>query len=150
MSTGNVAEHLRIQAAARPEATAIIQPLGRRWLDGSRRVRRVSYAELDRDSDLLGQGLLASGVARGTRAAIMVKPSPELFALVFGMFKVGIVPVMIDPGIGLKHLKRCLAQARPGAFVGIPAAHLARAALGWGQRRSRCWPMPASFRCRDT
>ena len=42
-------------------------------------------------------------------------------------------PVMVDPGMGLKSLKTCLAEAAPEAFIGIPKAHAARVVLGWGK-----------------
>ena len=44
---------------------------------------QVSYRELDERSDRIAAGLHAVGIARGDRAALMVKPSPELFALTF-------------------------------------------------------------------
>jgi acyl-CoA synthetase (AMP-forming)/AMP-acid ligase II len=71
------------------------------------------------------------------RTVLMVKPSLEFFALTFALFKAGIVPVMIDPGLGVRQLKTCLAEAEPEAFIGIPAAHLARILLGWGRRTIR-------------
>jgi len=123
----NVASCLPEIATRLPERTAIQVPAP----DG---YRAMSYGELDRQSDVLAAGLTASGVGRGVRCALMVKPSPELFALSFAIAKAGAVPVMVDPGIGLHHLKRCLDEAQIQAFVGIQAAHAARAALGWGRR----------------
>ena len=60
-------------------------------------------------------------------------PSPELFAITFALFKAGAIPVFIDPGIGARNMKGCLAEAAPAAFIGIPKAHLARRLLGWGR-----------------
>jgi olefin beta-lactone synthetase len=40
---------------------------------------------------------------------------------------------MIDPGLGIKGLAAGLARAQPSAFIGIPKAHAARIALGWGR-----------------
>ena len=74
---------------------------------------------------------------RGTRAALMVRPSPELFLLMFAMFKAGVVPVLIDPGINRRALKQCLDEAAPTAFIGIPLAHAARVVLGWARRSCR-------------
>jgi acyl-CoA synthetase (AMP-forming)/AMP-acid ligase II len=71
------------------------------------------------------------------RTVLMVKPSLEFFALTFALFKAGIVPVMIDPGLGVKQLKACLAEVEPEAFIGIPAAHAARIVLGWGRHSIR-------------
>jgi acyl-coenzyme A synthetase/AMP-(fatty) acid ligase len=49
----------------------------------------------------------------------------------FALFKAGAIPVLIDPGIGIKPLKTCLAQARPDAFIGVTKAQIARGLLGW-------------------
>ena len=67
----------------------------------------------------------------------MVTPGLDLFALVFALFKAGAVPVLVDPGIGLKHLKACLGNAKPEAFVGVPKAHAARVILGWARETVR-------------
>ena len=67
----------------------------------------------------------------------MVQPSLEFFALTFALFKAGAVPVLIDPGMGVKNLGRCLAEAEPEAFIGIPKAQVARRLLGWGRATIR-------------
>jgi acyl-CoA synthetase (AMP-forming)/AMP-acid ligase II len=128
-----VADMLPRMAAAQPDATAIYFPSKRRNSKGEVEYTQVSYRELDERSDRIAAGLHAVGITRGERAALMVKPSPELFALTFAMFKAGVVPVMIDPGLGMRGLASCLARARPTAFIGIPLAHAARVALGWGR-----------------
>lgn len=38
---------------------------------------------------------------------------------------------MIDPGMGLKNLKKCLDEAQPEAFVGLSIAHALRVILRW-------------------
>jgi len=123
----NIAAALTSRANERPDATAIIVP----HAPGG--PCSLTYADLDHESDRIARGLRAIGITRGTRAALMVPPGIDLFPLVFGVFKAGIVPVMIDPGIGPKHLKKCLAEAKPTAFIGIPLAHAARIILGWGR-----------------
>ena len=40
---------------------------------------------------------------------------------------------MIDPGMGIRNLGKCLEEARPAAFIGVPKAHYARRVLGWGR-----------------
>jgi acyl-CoA synthetase (AMP-forming)/AMP-acid ligase II len=56
-----------------------------------------------------------------------------MMVMAFGLIKIGAIPVMIDPGIGRKNFKACIAEAEPVAFFGIPAAHLGRILLGWGR-----------------
>ncbi|MCA9701119.1 MAG: AMP-binding protein, partial [Myxococcales bacterium] len=128
-----VADVLPQMAASRPEATAIYFPGKRRGADGLLEYTQISYRELDQRSDRIAAGLHAVGIKRGDRAVLMVKPSPDLFALTFAMFKAGVVPVMIDPGLGKAGLAQGISRARPSAFIGIPVAHLARKALGWGR-----------------
>jgi len=127
----NIAQALTAQARAQPYGTALIIPRrrsGRRWADD-----RYSYRELDELSTRLAAGLAAEGILPGTRVAFMVPPSLEFFALFFGLFKAGCVPVLVDPGIGIKPLKACLGEARPEVFIGITRAQIARLVLGWGR-----------------
>ena len=126
----NIASHLPAMAERQPYAPAIYFPDGRAD-NGRVRYTHYTYRQLDEASDRIARGLHRSGVGPGTRVALMVKPSLELFALVFGLFKAGAVPVMVDPGIGLANMKACLAKARPEAFIGIPTAQLARLVLRW-------------------
>lgn len=115
----NVARHLRAAAAAQPEAPAIVAALGRRY-------QRVSFAELDAHSDALARGLLASGFSRGERTLVMVRAGIELISVTYALLKAGMVPVLIDPGMGLGAFLACVERTQPTALVGIPAAHLAR------------------------
>ncbi|MBB5207705.1 olefin beta-lactone synthetase [Chiayiivirga flava] len=133
----NIAAALPRMAAQRPDAIAIRCPSGR-LPDG-----RVAYAteltcaQLDARSDRIAAALARAGIVRGTRTALMVRPSPELFLLMFALFKAGAVPVLIDPGIDRRALKACLDEAAPEAFVGIPLAQAARVVLGWARGSCR-------------
>jgi len=120
-------------ARLRPDALAVVLPTGLN-AQGKRSYARQTYAELDQQSDVIAAGLYKAGLKRGMRTVLMVKPGPDFFALTFALFKAGIVPVLIDPGLGIAQLKTCLAQAEPEAFIGIPAAHAARVVLGLGRK----------------
>ena len=91
----------------------------------------MSYRDLDARSDAIASGLAQRGIVRGTRTVVMVRPSPELFLLMFALFKAGAVPVLVDPGIDKRALRQCLDEAQPQAFIGIPLAHVARVLLRW-------------------
>ena len=129
----NIAAFLPQMAAERPHAPAIYYPEGRNAA-GRVLYSHYTYAQLNRHSDLIAAGLEQIGVTRGTRTVLMVKPSLEFFALTFAIFKAGAIPVMVDPGIGIKNLGVCLAEAEPEAFIGIPRAHVARVILGWARK----------------
>jgi acyl-CoA synthetase (AMP-forming)/AMP-acid ligase II len=127
----NIAAHLPEMARRQPDTPAIHIPhrRGRNQLE----YRQYSFRQLDELSNRIALGLESIGIGRGVRTALMVKPGLEFFALTFALFKVAAVPILIDPGIGVKNLKVCLAEAQPQAFIGIPKAHLARLLFGWGR-----------------
>jgi acyl-CoA synthetase (AMP-forming)/AMP-acid ligase II len=127
-STGagvNVASHLSIMAQAHPFKRAVVCPAGR---DAAGRVAyaHLSFQQLDRDSDTIAHGLLKTGIGPGTRTILMVRPGIEFFSLMFAIFKVGAVPVVVDPGMGVRRMLACFRSTRPQAFVGIPLAHAVR------------------------
>lgn len=128
----NIASFLPLMAAERPYGLAIVYPEGR-TRSGKRLYSHYTFQQLDDDSNQIAAGLEASGLRRGMRTVLMVKPSREFFALTFAIFKLGAVPVLVDPGIGIRNLGACLGRARPEAFIGIPAAHVARILLGWAR-----------------
>lgn len=122
----NVAWHLADMARRAPDTTAIV------FLNKGRETK-LSFRELNEDCDRCARGLEAVGIRRGTRTALMVRPGPDFFALTFALFKVGAVPVLVDPGMDRRQLSQCLAEARLEAFIGIPLAHVARLYYGWGR-----------------
>jgi len=121
----NVAAHLPRVAGERPSAVAI-RCLGKKG--GS-----LTYRELDEDSDRIARGLATLGVSRGTRVALLVTPGPDFFSLVFALFKAGAVPVIVDPGMGIKAVGACLAESAPMAFIGVVKAHVGRLLFGWAK-----------------
>lgn len=133
----NIAARLPELACERPDQIAIRCP-GRPGADGMARYDvTLDYRTLDARSDAIGAGLAAYGIGRGVRAVVMVRPGPEFFLLMFALFKIGAVPVLVDPGIDRRALKQCLDEAQPQAFIGIPLAQLARRLLGWAKPATR-------------
>lgn len=119
MTSTNIASHLPAMAKLDPARAAIIAPHRGGW-------QTLSFGALDALSDTYASGLEKIGIGRGVRTVLMVPPSLDFFPLVFGLFKAGAVIVMIDPGIGRRALLSCLDEVKPEAFIGVPAAHVAR------------------------
>ncbi len=133
----NIAARLPELARERPDQIAIRCP-GKPAANGMAHYDvTLDYRTLDARSDAIAAGLAAYGIGRGVRAVVMVRPGPEFFLLMFALFKIGAVPVLVDPGIDKRALKQCLDEAQPQAFIGIPLAHLARLLLGWSKSATR-------------
>ena len=121
----NVAHYLRTMARVQPYRRAVVYPANR---DANGRVAysHLTFRQLDRESDCFAHGLEQAGIGRGVRTILMVRPSLEFFALTFAMFKVGAVPVMVDPGMGIVRMLECLRESRAQALIGISRAHVLR------------------------
>jgi acyl-CoA synthetase (AMP-forming)/AMP-acid ligase II len=132
----NVAAHLPALAERQPHTLAVVFPDGGDWAGRVRYIHRT-YQQLNADSDQIAHGLQSIGLTRGVRTVLMVRPSLEFFALTFALFKVGAVPILVDPGMGVKNLGQCLTEARPEAFIGITKAQLARVLLRWARSTIR-------------
>lgn len=126
-SSANIAAWLAESAAQTPNAVAIVLPPGRH------EARALTYAQLDFYCDHVARMLRASGIKAGMRAALMIPFGLDFFAFTFALFKLGATPVLIDPGMGIRGVGRCLADARVEAFIGSSKAMLARMLFRWGR-----------------
>lgn len=134
---GNVASRLRIVTSLAPGAIAIAEPSGPPAGDGNRSYALTTFKSLDERSDSIARGLVAWGIKPGMRLAMLVPFSAQFIELVFALLKTGAVVVLIDPGIGRKHLVRCLSDAKPDGFIGIPKAQAIRTLLRGHFRQAR-------------
>lgn len=73
----------------------------------------------------------------GPRAALMVPPSVDFFALVFALLKTQVVPIIVDPAIGLQNVSNSFTESQPDIFIGNWQTHLLRKTLGWGKNTIR-------------
>jgi acyl-CoA synthetase (AMP-forming)/AMP-acid ligase II len=110
-------------AAAQPAATALKVPRGRNAA-GAIDYLTLDFAALRAETDAWCARLSSRGVRRGDRALVMVRPGLPLIASAFALFKIGAVPVIIDPGMGLGSFLACVGRSRPRALVGIPIAQV--------------------------
>ncbi|MCJ8296558.1 MAG: fatty acid CoA ligase family protein [Colwellia sp.] len=126
----NLCRHLAHAAITTPKALAVAVQKNQR---GQLNYREIDFAALHQQSDAIAYALNAYGLKSGMKTVLMVTPSIEFFALTFALFKAGIIPILVDPGMGIKNLKQCFAESTPDAFIGIPKAHIARKLFGWGK-----------------
>lgn len=135
-SDANIARHLKSRAEESPYDAAVWAPSA---YDKRKRPVYGIYnnIQLHRQSRRLMAGMQAVGIEKGMKVALMVSPGLDFFALTFALFRMGAIPVLIDPGMGIRNLKACIAEAGPEVFIGISKAHAARILLAWGRETIR-------------
>jgi acyl-CoA synthetase (AMP-forming)/AMP-acid ligase II len=124
----NIALRLELAVQAHPEKPAFIffSPRDKKW-------NTVTYQQLADLTQKFTLGLQACGVTSGMTATLLTPPSVDFFALVFALLKVGVVPIILDPAVGLKKVGECLTEAKPDIFIGNTLTHFLRKTLGWGR-----------------
>ncbi len=60
---------------------------------------------------------------------MLVPFGAQFIRLAFALLKAGTVAILIDPGIGRKHLVDCLSASKPDGFVAIPKAQFIASVL---------------------
>ena len=121
----NIARRLREAAAKTPDKPAVILCKGP-GENNEFSTDSYTFAQLERDSDAAARGLIEAGIGRGCKTLVMLRSSLPFFSCFFALFKVGAVPVFIDPGMGGRRLLECVRVLAPEAMVGVPLAHAVR------------------------
>ncbi|MEI6051162.1 MAG: fatty acid CoA ligase family protein [Opitutaceae bacterium] len=120
-ANANIARHLGLMAAASPTTAALKIPRGRTSA-GDIDYLTLSFCELAAEVAAWQNNLVAAGIRPGDRTLVMVRQGLPLIAAAFALFSLGAVPVVIDPGMGLKNFLACVERSRPRALVGLPLA----------------------------
>ncbi len=128
-ATFNIASYLPQMAAMGPNQRAVVL---------ARSGAALTFTELESLSNRYANGLSAIGVARANRVLVMVKPGFEFLGLIFALFKMGAVPVMIDPGMGVGRMLECIRTVDLHSFVGVPLAQMVRVLRPSAFRSVRC------------
>ncbi|SIO84752.1 (2,3-dihydroxybenzoyl)adenylate synthase [Nocardiopsis sp. JB363] len=78
---------------------------------------RWTYAELDRRADALATGLARLGVAEGDRVVLHLPNVPEVFEVVFALFRLGALPVYALPAHRRSELLHLAGTAEAVALI---------------------------------
>lgn len=117
----NIASLIVAQAQKWPEKRAVVlaQPQG-----GLRyQYPHYTFAQFETRSNQIAQRLQRAGIGPGMRVLLFVRPSLDFSVITFALFKVGAVPVLIDPGMGKANLLRAIAEVKPTAMVAETIVH---------------------------
>jgi acyl-CoA synthetase (AMP-forming)/AMP-acid ligase II len=80
----------------------------------------TSFGEFCHIIDGYGALFGKCGVVAGSKCIVLISPSVNMFAVSFALFRMGAVPVMIDPGMGIKAMVRALDKVEAGFVIGMP------------------------------
>ncbi len=116
----NIYQALVRQAEERGGEPALIDGRGRTGH------RNWSFAEIHEESRTLAAGLSSLGVRKGDRVMLMVPPSSSFITLTFALFSLGAVVILIDPGMGLRNMRRSISRVNPRVFIGSARAQIFR------------------------
>jgi len=115
----NAVDLLDRAARSGPDGAAIIDGPG-----GRERV--LTYAALEARSRQLASLFAEVGLRPGDGVAVMLPMSAELYEVIAAAWRLGLVPVFMNPAAGDEHFEHCVHRYPVCAFVGTPAACLLR------------------------
>lgn len=110
-------------AQRQPSETAVVVPAIHRQREVQSYLH-YSFSDLLLSTRKYANGFLSTGVKPNMKALVFIQPGVELISIVFALAKIGIVPVLIDAGIGVRNILDCVKQAKPDILIGIPRAFL--------------------------
>jgi acyl-CoA synthetase (AMP-forming)/AMP-acid ligase II len=86
--------------------------------------KAYTYQQLAADVACVSNGLVRHGVGKHSRVLVLMKPGFDFFSVLLSILAVGAVPVLIDPGVGIKQMLSCIRDADIHAMVADPRAFL--------------------------
>lgn len=119
----NISTLIEQQATIHPEKDAVRIPkrsFGKYTYDS------ISFKEFLERSNAYAQGLTQNGIKRGMKILMFVKPGLDFPVLTFSLFKIGAVPIFIDPGMGKENLLTAIRKVKPEGLIAEPIVHLIR------------------------
>lgn len=122
----NLYELMRAQANRYPGRLAFALARRRSRHSGRYAYETRTYAQLLTEVDDMAVNLYEAGVRPGHKTLILMRPDLALPVTAFALFKLGAVPVFINPAMGLSQLLDCIRKLRPQTVIASPAVHALR------------------------
>ncbi|MEL6344517.1 MAG: fatty acid CoA ligase family protein [Myxococcota bacterium] len=116
----NAADYLRAHAQSQPNTPALIMA------DKRGDFSQLTFGELDKLANRYARGLSERGLRPGDRCLFLMRPDLTFYAVWFSLMRLGAVPVVLDPGMGVRALLQCIARAQARALFGIAPVHVIR------------------------
>lgn len=106
----NVVKLIEEQAQKTPHKKAVIFP-------EKNKTSFYTFEKLMANCNSLSHNFEKKKITKGTKVLLFVKPSLNFSVITFSLFKLGAVPIFIDPGIGLSNLLRAIDKTKPQVFI---------------------------------
>ena len=116
----NIADRFTEIAKTHKNKVAVKYP---RRAGGKYHCDSITFGELESLSNKYANGLARIGFRHGGKTLLFIRPSLQFPALVFALFKLGVVPVFIDPGMGRKNLLAAIEEVAPEGLIAEPEVH---------------------------
>jgi len=113
-------------AATQPDKPALIYFDKTEW-------KTLTYANLLDKTHRFLSGLSACSLTPSLTAAVMTPPNLEFFPFALALLKFGIIPIILDPAVGLRKVGEILEESKPDIFIGNALTHALRILFGWGR-----------------
>ena len=113
----NIADLIATHAEQHPSRPCLLRAQGRHW-------QQLSYAQMAQRVAQTAHRLHVLGVRTGAKTLLALPPTLDFFVLVYALFKIGAVPVFIDPRMGRENLRRCLQQLQIDVLIATPVVRL--------------------------
>jgi olefin beta-lactone synthetase len=91
--------------------------------NGKFEYQQLTFSELENRSLYFAHRLLAIGLRPGMKVLMFVRPSLHFSAITFALFRAGLVPIFIDPGMGKENLLRAIEQIQPDGLIAEKQVH---------------------------
>ena len=112
--SGNLAKYLEKNAKLLPDSYAVL-------FQYSPNIKKT-FAQLNDDVINCATFFRKRGVQKRERSLVLLKPGYNLIVSCFALLYIGAIPVIIDPGMGLKSLLNCIKRTNPKNLIAIPIA----------------------------
>jgi acyl-CoA synthetase (AMP-forming)/AMP-acid ligase II len=120
----NIANRISETSKRIPEKKSVV--FSQRQSDGSYKYPFYTFKQFEERSNQFAHKFTKSGIAPGMRVLLFVRPCLDFSIITFALFKIGAIPVLIDPGMGIKNLLTSIKQVRPEGMISVGLVHWIR------------------------
>lgn len=93
---------------------------------GQHTYESLSFRRCQELAEQYARGMQKHGIQRGDTAVILMKPVLDFVPIFLALWKVGAIPLVVDPGAPKEQKLKSIKEMGPKVMVAIPLAHVLR------------------------